>query len=67
MADNENSACVPPEQIEFFKWLEDNRFSQFRDNFCRNKINTLQRLCLLKPEEQLIQIGMTALVTNLIY
>jgi hypothetical protein len=30
MADNENS--VPPEQIEFLKWLEDNRFSQFREN-----------------------------------
>jgi hypothetical protein len=55
MADNENS--VPPEQIEFLKWLEDNRFSQFRENFCRNKINTLQRLCLLKSEEQLARIG----------
>ena len=57
MADTENSAHVLPEQIEFFKWLEDNRFSQFRENFCRNKINTLQSLCLLKSEEQLTQIG----------
>ncbi len=55
MVDNENS--VLPEQIEFLKWLKDNRFSQFRENFCRNKINTLQRLCLLKSEEQLARIG----------
>ena len=57
IADTENSARVPPEQIEFFKWLEDNRFSQFRENFCRSKINTLQRLCLLKSEEQLTRVG----------
>ena len=42
---------------QLFKWLEDNGLSQFKENFQNHKVNTLERLVLIKTEEKLSRMG----------